>query len=144
MLYCFSNSKITYFNGTLTKLLSPFNQEGKEFSLSCLSESLPLIFLIVICLGKFLIYNIYKFESKNQLEDLYQIIGIENNSNLKPKKKPLTQIIIRLIFIPLSLLLLVGSFFFFKNGKILYGIFGVLVALSFLVSDLFLLLKKDK
>lgn len=52
-----------------------------DYSLSSLT--LPLFFLIMVGIVNYLFYSIYRFEAKNQLEELYDIIGIENDLKSK-------------------------------------------------------------
>lgn len=102
-----------------------------------------LVLFILIFLPK----SIYRFETGVAYKKLCDVIGIDITPTILKKKEAFTfsKVLSRLILYPLSLILIfISCYFFFPEHQYKYGILGILIGLSYLVSDILLIIIAKK
>lgn len=105
---------------------------------------LSLLFLVVMIVLVIVKRKIYIFEKKNQLDSIYEFLDMELEPKTKIKEWSLVKIITRLFMYPFCVgLILLSVILLFPNGKFIQGIFAIVIACTYLFSDIKILISKN-
>lgn len=113
---------------------------GWDFTIAWPIITILCVFAIIVAL---VARMIYRFEKKNQLEEIHKILGIESTSNKTNKTWSLKRFLMRLFLYPFCAFLIgLNIFLIIPNGQYFLALATFVVVGIFIVSDLKILIKK--
>ena len=91
----------------------------------------------------------YENETKNSFNELKILVGLESKENIEKKENEksewtLKRIIMRAFIYPFALFIIFISCYGIYKGTFIRGIFGILIAVAFLYTDIKIIWKKRK
>ncbi len=132
-----------FYSGFLLGLISFFlTRNWSDFNLQ--EYLMPLVIgLIFITIFLLIINNIYRFEKKQQLKEIFEILDIELDATEPEREWTLTKIITRVFMYPICIfLIIVNIFILIPQGEIIPMIGSLGIVGTYLYTDLKILLKK--
>jgi hypothetical protein len=128
-------------------LIIPIIENFKNF------DSSMLIILGVFSLLAFgfiwVFRKFYENETKNSFNELKTLVGLDTKENIKKKENEksewtLKRIILRVFIYPFALFIIFISCYGIYKGTFFRGIFGILITVAFLYTDIKIIWKKRK
>jgi len=111
-----------------------------DFSIAWPIITIFCVFAIIVALVASMIY---RFERKNQLEEIHRMLGVELASNKTIKTWSLKRFLTRLFLYPFCVLLIgLNIFLIIPNGQYFLALATLTIVGVYLVSDLKILIKK--